>query len=76
MNQDITTRQSRQKSAERTPASSKTSTGFTDEERAAMKARIQESKADKADGESEVLAKIAEMSEPDRSMAERLHTII
>jgi uncharacterized protein YdhG (YjbR/CyaY superfamily) len=48
---------------------------FTAEERAAMKARVQE-KAGKADGESAVLAKIAEMREPDRAMAERLHAII
>jgi hypothetical protein len=52
--------------------------GFTDEERAAMKERAQELKAaaDKADGESAVLAKIAEMTEPDRAMGERLHAII
>ncbi|HKY99883.1 MAG TPA: DUF1801 domain-containing protein [Rhabdochlamydiaceae bacterium] len=58
------------------------SEGFTDEERAAMKERAQELKAaaragkDKADGESAVLAKIAEMPEPDRAMATRLHAII
>jgi uncharacterized protein YdhG (YjbR/CyaY superfamily) len=58
------------------------SKGFTDEERAAMKERAQELKAearakkDKADGESAVLAKIAEMPEPDRAMGERLHAII
>jgi uncharacterized protein YdhG (YjbR/CyaY superfamily) len=58
--------------------------GFTDEERAAMKERVQELKAsaprgaraDKADGESAVLAKIAEMREPDRAIAKRLHAII
>ena len=50
--------------------------GFTDEERAAMKERVQELKADKANGESDVLAKIAEMPKPDRAMAERLHAII
>ena len=50
------------------------SRGFTDEERAAMKARAQELKAEAS--ESDVLAKIAEMSEPDRTMAERLHEII
>ena len=58
--------------------------GFTDEERAAMKEYLQERKAsagrgpraDKADGESAVLAKIAEMQEPDRTMAKRLHAII
>ena len=60
----------------------KTSEGWTDEERAAMKERAQELKAEaranrnKADGESDVLAKIAEMLEPDRAMAERLHSII
>jgi uncharacterized protein YdhG (YjbR/CyaY superfamily) len=54
------------------------STGFTPEERAAMKARAQELKAAaaKADGEAEVLAKIAEMSDSDRAMAERIHAII
>jgi uncharacterized protein YdhG (YjbR/CyaY superfamily) len=58
----------------------KTSKGFTDEERAAMRERAQEVKAGarrgKADGESDVLAKIAEMPKPDRAMAERLHAII
>jgi uncharacterized protein YdhG (YjbR/CyaY superfamily) len=55
---------------------------FTAEERAAMKERAKELKAearaekDKAAGERDVLAKIAEMSEPDRSMAERLHAIV
>jgi len=51
---------------------------FTDEERAAMKERAQELKAaaKKVDGENAVLAKIAEMSEPDRSMARRIHEII
>ena len=55
---------------------------FTDEERAAMKERAQELKAearadkDKADGESALLAKIAEMPEPDRAMATRLHAIV
>ena len=58
------------------------SAGFTDEERAAMKERAKELKAEarenknKAAGESDVLAKIAEMEEPDRTMAERLHEII
>ena len=65
-----------QKSAKSTTASGRKSKGFTDEERAAMKERIQELKADKADGESAVLAKIAEMPEPDRAMAKRLHAII
>jgi uncharacterized protein YdhG (YjbR/CyaY superfamily) len=73
-----------QKSAKSTTATNKKSKGFTDEERAAMKERAQELKAerrrgpraDKADGESAVLAKIAEMPEPDRAMATRLHAII
>jgi len=56
--------------------SPKKSKGFTADERAAMKERVQELKAGKGDGESEVFAKIAAMSEPDRSMAKRLHTII
>jgi uncharacterized protein YdhG (YjbR/CyaY superfamily) len=63
------------KSAKST-ATGKTYEGFTDEERGAMKERAKELKAGKADGESAVLAKIAEMPEPDRAMAERLHAII
>ncbi|HEX9697289.1 MAG TPA: DUF1801 domain-containing protein [Actinomycetota bacterium] len=61
--------------AERKPAKSK---GFTADERAAMKERAQELKAEamKADGESALLAKIAEMPGPDRAMATRLHAII
>ncbi len=62
----------------------KSAKGFTNEERGAMKERAQELKAaarrgpraDKADGESAVLAKIAEMPEPDRAMGERLHAVI
>src|SRR5712692_7030020 len=73
-----------QKSAKNTTATTKKFKGFTDEERGAMKERVQEMKtsegrsprADKADGESAVLAKIAEMREPDRTMAKRLHAII
>src|SRR4029453_14068586 len=68
-----------QKSAKSTTALGKKSKGFTDEERAAMKERLQELKAEragKADGESVVLAAIAAMQEPDRSMAKRLHAII
>jgi uncharacterized protein YdhG (YjbR/CyaY superfamily) len=73
-----------QKSTRSTTAIDKTSEGFTDEERAAMKERAQELKASarrgpgakKADGEGDVLAKIAEMPEPDRAMASRLHAII
>ena len=58
--------------------SAKKSEGFTAEERAAMKERAKELKAEaqRADGERAVLAKIAEMPEPDRAMAERLHAII
>ena len=71
-----------QQSGKRTTG--KASKGFTDEERAAMRERAQELKAasrrgpraGKADGESDVLAKIAEMAEPDRAMAERVHAIV
>ena len=79
-------KKSTRKSAKSTTASAKKSKGFTDEERSAMKERAQELKAearrgprakkDKADGESDVLAKIAAMPEPDRAMSERLHAII
>src|SRR5881396_698637 len=73
-----------QKSVKSATATNKKFTGFTDEERAAMKEYLQERKtsaargprADKADGESAVLAKIAEMRSPDRAMAKRLHAII
>src|SRR2546425_3582183 len=65
-----------QKSAKSTTATSKKFKGFTDEEHGAMKERIQELRADKADGEGAVLAKIAEMQEPDRTMGKRLHAII
>ena len=63
-------------------AEDKTSGKFSDEERAAMKERAQELKAEarasknKEAGERAVLAKIAELPEPDRSMAERLHAIV
>src|SRR5512132_3582194 len=67
-----------------TTAANRKSKGFTDEERAAMKERAQELKTEarrvakkgKADGEGDVLAKIAEMPKPDRAMAERLHALI
>jgi hypothetical protein len=73
-----------QKAAKSTTPINKKFTGFTDDERAAMQERIQELKAatrggpraDKADGESAVLAKIAEMRGSERAMAERLHAII
>jgi uncharacterized protein YdhG (YjbR/CyaY superfamily) len=77
-----TTKKATQKSAKSITASGKSFKGFTDEERAAMKERAQEmkaasrSRADKADGEVAVLAKIAEMREPDRAMAKRLHAIV
>jgi uncharacterized protein YdhG (YjbR/CyaY superfamily) len=66
------------KSAKSTTAINKKSKGFTDEERAAMKERAQELKAAArgADGESAVLAKIAEMQGSERAMAKRLHAII
>src|SRR5438132_11763526 len=72
------------KSATGATVTGKSAKGFTDEERAAMKERVQELKAEarrgpgakQADGESDVLAKIAEMPKPDRAMAERLHAII
>jgi uncharacterized protein YdhG (YjbR/CyaY superfamily) len=73
-----------QKSAKTTTATAKTPKVFTDEERDAMKDRAKEQKAAarrgpraaEADGESEVLAKIAEMSGSDRAMAERIHAVI
>jgi uncharacterized protein YdhG (YjbR/CyaY superfamily) len=83
MNQGKSTiKKDTQKSAKNTTATGKTSKGFTDEERAAMKERAKELKAearankDRAEGESAALAKIDEMPEPERSMAKRLHEII
>ena len=74
----MSARKATPKSTKSTTASGKKSKGFTDEERAAMKERAQELKAEaaKADGESAVLAKIAEMQGSDRAMAKRLHAII
>ena len=75
-------RKDTQRSAKRTAATGKTSRGFTDEERAAMRERAQELKAearaskDRAAGESAVLAKIAEMPASDRALAERIHAIV
>ena len=75
-------KQDTQKSVRDAAATSKESKGFTAEERAAMRERAQELKAearankDKAAGESDVLAKIAEMPEPERTMAMRLHEIV
>ncbi|MEU0397985.1 DUF1801 domain-containing protein [Streptomyces sp. NPDC006208] len=73
-----------QKPARSTTSTGKTFEGFTDEERGAMKERAQELKtsarrgprAGKVDEEAAVLAKIAEMQEPDRVMAARLHAVI
>jgi len=67
-----------------TPKAATKPKGFTDEERLAMKERVQELKAEarrgqragKADGERDLLAKIAEMREPDRTMATRVHAIV
>ena len=70
------------KPAKSTTATGKKSKGFTDEEKAAMRERAKElraeerAKKDKATGESDVLTKIAEMQEPDRTMAKRLHDIV
>ncbi|MBC7877594.1 MAG: DUF1801 domain-containing protein [Anaerolineales bacterium] len=71
----MSTKTETKKAARNTTTKSK---GFTAEEKAAMKERAKELKAEaaKADGESTLLAKIAEMKEPDRSMAKRLHAIV
>jgi len=74
----VTTKNDTQKAAKGTAASS----GFTEEERAAMKERARELKAEarrgkeNADGEADLLAKVAEMPEADRALAERLHAIV
>jgi uncharacterized protein YdhG (YjbR/CyaY superfamily) len=73
-----------QKSPKSTKATGKTPKGFTDEERVAMKERLQElradrqrvRRADKEDGESAVLAKIAALPQPDRAMGERIHAMV
>jgi uncharacterized protein YdhG (YjbR/CyaY superfamily) len=66
------------KSAKSTTTSDKKYEGFTDEERSAMRERAKELKAAarKADAENDVLAKIAEMTESDRVLAERIHAIV
>jgi uncharacterized protein YdhG (YjbR/CyaY superfamily) len=75
-------RKTTRKSAKDTRATSATSTGFTAEEREAMKARTLELKAearaskDRAEGENAALAAIAAMKEPDRSLARRVHAIV
>jgi uncharacterized protein YdhG (YjbR/CyaY superfamily) len=73
-----------QQSAKPATATDKTFTGLSDEERGAMKERVQELKAaarrgpraDQADGDSALLAKLAELPEPDRALGERLHAIV
>ncbi len=71
-----TPEQAAQKSAGST--TSRTNKGFTAEEKAAMKARARELKAaaEEAEGESAVLARIEEMTEPDRTMAKRIHALV
>jgi uncharacterized protein YdhG (YjbR/CyaY superfamily) len=75
-------KKSAQKSAEGTSPANRKSNGFTAEERAAMKERSRELKSaaraknGEPDGESDVLAKIAEMAEADRAIAERVHAIV
>jgi len=78
MTERLRGKKGRRKSAKTTTAMGKKPTGFTAEERAAMKERARELKmaGDRAAGETALLAKIAEMPEPDRSMAKRLHAII
>jgi uncharacterized protein YdhG (YjbR/CyaY superfamily) len=78
MAEQKTAKKSTQRSAKSATARGKKSTGFTTEERAAMKERAEELKAEarKADGESALLAKIAEMQGSDRAMAERIHAIV
>jgi len=78
----MSTKKATHKSTNSATTTGKTSKGFTDEERAAINERAKELKAEarankkKAEGESDLLAKIAEMQGPDRAIAERLHEII
>ena len=74
----MSTKKATQKSAKSTTSSNKKSKGFSAEEKAAMKERAQELKAEaaKADGEAALLAKVAEMPQPDRAMAKRVHEIV
>jgi uncharacterized protein YdhG (YjbR/CyaY superfamily) len=78
----MTQKKDTKKSTKSTTTNDKKSKGFTDEEKAAMKERAKELKAEarankkKEEGEKDLLEKIAEMTEPDRTMAERLHAII
>ncbi|HEX6539485.1 MAG TPA: DUF1801 domain-containing protein [Candidatus Dormibacteraeota bacterium] len=59
-----------------TSAAGRASAGFTDDEKAAMRTRARELRGGDADGETEVLAKIAEMQASDRALAERIHAIV
>lgn len=78
----MTTKKAATKTTLRPKARARTASGFTAEERAAMKERAQELKAearlakDQAAGEADVLAKIGEMAEPDRQLAQRLHELV
>jgi uncharacterized protein YdhG (YjbR/CyaY superfamily) len=78
----MTQKKDTKKSTKSTTTNDKKSKGFTDEEKAAMKERAKELKAEarankkKEEGEKDLLEKIAEMTEPDRTMAEQLHAII
>ena len=81
----MSTKKAARKSAKRATTTRKKAKGFTAEERAAMRERAKELKAEssgtrasskKSDGESDVLAKIAEMQGQDRAMAERIHAIV
>jgi len=78
----MSTKKDTQKSAKSATAVDKKSKGWTDDEKAAMKARAQELKAearagkDRAEGEKSILAAIGAMKEPDRSMGKRLHEIV
>jgi uncharacterized protein YdhG (YjbR/CyaY superfamily) len=78
----MSSKKTAQTPAQDTAANDKESAGFSAEERAAMKERAKEMKAEarakknKAAGEQDVLEKIAEMPEPDRAMAERIHAIV
>ena len=82
MAQRKTAKKGTQRSAKTTTATGKTSKGFTAEERAAMRARAQELKAEaranknRAAGERDLLAAIAEMPGPDRALAERIHELV
>jgi uncharacterized protein YdhG (YjbR/CyaY superfamily) len=70
------TKKGTRKSTRSSGATGKTSKGFTAEERAAMRERVKELKGGKTEGESAVLAKIAEMPKADRAMAKRIHAVV